>query len=84
MLKNLRVPEGLLGNGPQVLFPRQASPQHLSQQDYGALEQTPPPVERQPVFGEGKSCLPNLLELFEGPNKCTDKGETVDTLYLHF
>lgn len=74
VLKNWRAPQGLLGNGPQVLFPCQASQQNLSGQDYGALEQTPPPVERQPVFGKEKSCLPNLLELFEGPNKCMDKG----------
>lgn len=84
MQKSLRVPQGLLGNGAQVLFPCQASRQHLSGRDYGALEQVPPPVERQPVFGEEKSCLPNLLEPFEGPSKCMEKGKTVDTLCLHF
>lgn len=63
-----------MGNGPQVLFPCQASQRNLYWQDYGALEQTPPPGERQAVFLKEKLCLPNLLEPFEEPNKCMDKG----------
>ena len=36
--------------------------------------ETPPPVEKQPVFGKETWGLSNLLELFEGPKKCMDKG----------
>lgn len=72
-LKTWRAPEGLLGNGPHILFPCQASQQNLRAGLCSSWE-TPPPVERQPVFGEEKSRLSNLLELFEGPKKCMDKG----------
>ncbi|CAM4645910.1 unnamed protein product [Lepidochelys kempii] len=35
-------------------------------------------------FCKGKSCLPNLLEFFEGVNKHVDKGDPVDIFYLDF
>ncbi|CAM4652894.1 unnamed protein product [Caretta caretta] len=35
-------------------------------------------------FCKGKSCLTNLLELFEWVNKHVDKGDPVDIVYLDF
>lgn len=33
---------------------------------------------------KGRSCLTNLLEIFEEINSRTDKGESVDVVYLDF
>ncbi|CAM4408569.1 unnamed protein product, partial [Caretta caretta] len=35
-------------------------------------------------FCNGRSCLTNLLEFFEGVNKHVDKGDPVDIVYLDF
>ncbi|CAM5079996.1 unnamed protein product [Natator depressus] len=36
------------------------------------------------LLKKGKSCLTNLLELFEGVNKQVDKGDPRDIVYLDF
>eukprot|EP00061_Rhincodon_typus_P003200 g19519.t1 len=56
----------------------------LRDKTYAHLEENGLVNDRQHGFVQGRSCLTNLIELFEEVMKMTDEGKAVDVVYLDF